>query len=892
MSALSPFVTKIILCCAAILTALWVVLVIGRPVHRVWLAATSLGRTAFFLAMLILVGYGGSKNRTLMRLPSRTLTSADTVSQEEIDRGYRVVSVETNATVSYTRPDGTTHHAGISAHGGFHMWFPLALTPFVFPLGTNTLSSLTVFADGKVRPIPRDLVHTIGLTSDRVFAVAGESELWYGPTEDNRYLLTWHNFRDSSANDAPLSLQFEFLPTGDFIARSNDVEIVHQRIDPCDWDGDGMPNGLDLLPRHYDGHRFGPTDDMPANANTNAYYSIGVIATGANAEVVFTGDGPSNLPDPHFMACSGETNLVQLLIGKTYTIRSSQPIQCFVPEGDDISLSQVDACNYSVVWPVVVTSRARSMMSFQLYPDWLGGSFFWTNSCCEAESTDSLFSFACQDCGCEGCRADGLYRYEGYTLEIFGNECGCHPGNPPDLEYIGFTVPRCVFVNDDNDRETVEDDLRPINVTYHAGEDDANCKTVTVSCVKGAQRVRFYRNADRTQQLTLPLTTCLEDEEGLTIYAEGIVKSERRNDVSIKLRVEDGYGAFRETARFLTVARVKKVILSCGELNQPEQRKEFEGQTACPFNVTHSPHPDPHLVIRFSSVANPTDLSVRDFPVDAEVELEPRGFYLPGVNATFTPLDDTPSSGHFVWVNETWARFLNPKIAGVYRFAVSYDGSPTTEVNLVLPVSGGQMDAQILADLQRCEQVVSNILSYAYRYDISPTNFRLALHLFNNDTHGDYLGRPNNRQVPTVWYHNQVDNLSGQGASGTWFGHPTRIAKASNLIVGYAMRRIGANDLEMFLSQADGTWLGGNEDMFNIVGDLIASPSNYVSTVSNTVHTIWLKTRANETDRASRLWPSPVPVDNHVEVNRYTNPNYHFRSPKFLSFETDEDFKH
>ena len=235
---------------------------------------------------------------------------------------------------------------------------------------------------------------------------------------------------------------------------------------------------------------------------------------------------------------------------------------------------------------------------------------------------------------------------------------------------------------------------------------------------------------------------------------------------------------------------------------------------------------------------------------------------------------------------------MNPKVAGVYRFAVSYDGSPTTEVNLVLPVSGGQMDAQILADLQRCENQISKILSYARRRKISPTKFKLCRHLFYSQGNGDYLGRPDNPAHPTVWYHNQVNNETGKGPAGTWFGHPTRISKASNLIVGYAMRRIGANDLEMYLSQLFGTWQRGHEEMFEIVDDLVASPNNYAAIVSNAVHTVWLRTRNDDSDRASFVWPSPVPLTNHVETDCEPNYDFQFFSPGFLYFETDEDFRY
>ena len=53
---------------------------------------------------------------------------------------------------------------------------------------------------------------------------------------------------------------------GDFTTRSNDVETVCRRVNPDDWDDDGIPNDSDLNPLVCDGDFFGPANILPDGA--------------------------------------------------------------------------------------------------------------------------------------------------------------------------------------------------------------------------------------------------------------------------------------------------------------------------------------------------------------------------------------------------------------------------------------------------------------------------------------------------------------------------------------------------------------------------------------------------------------------------------------------------
>ena len=258
----------------------------------------------------------------------------------DISRGWRVESVATNAAVSYVMPTnamrvGNWHiHGASSSFGNNVVDFgvlrtsgTLVPTNWSFPLGTNdeAFSSFWYFIDGRLRPAPRDAVHEICAVAVPMSAVPGQSRLWRFDGEDGSRILTWENFFLGGDTNCPVNAQIVLSPNGDFITRSNDVETVCRRINPDDWDDDGIHNERDANPTVCDGDFFGPSNILPAGANTNAYYTISVVATGPDALVTFTGDKPCNYPDPRFVAKSGVTNEVVILIGKTYAISSDWP---------------------------------------------------------------------------------------------------------------------------------------------------------------------------------------------------------------------------------------------------------------------------------------------------------------------------------------------------------------------------------------------------------------------------------------------------------------------------------------------------------------------------------------------------------------------------------------
>ena len=64
------------------------------------------------------------------------------------------------------------------------------------------------------------------------------------------------------------------------MTRSNEVETAYRRINPDDWDDDGIANERDANPTSYDGDFFGVANALPSNANMNAYYWLDLSVTG------------------------------------------------------------------------------------------------------------------------------------------------------------------------------------------------------------------------------------------------------------------------------------------------------------------------------------------------------------------------------------------------------------------------------------------------------------------------------------------------------------------------------------------------------------------------------------------------------------------------------------
>ena len=364
-----------------------------------------------------------------------------TVTLQEITQGYRLESVTTNDAVSYAMPTNGVEYAPWNLRGGYETHFPLDLGDFAFPFGTSVVHRLDVLSGGTVESLPRQrgdgaYYSSMSICAAREWAsiVPGVGRFWWadaaavaGRPPYRTKLLTWENVYAGRDRTGQYNAQIELRGDGNFITRSNNVERTYRRVNPDDWDGDGIPNDVDGNPCFYDGDFNGPSNLLPENANTNAYCTVSVVVTGPDALVSFTGDGPSDYPDPRFIAKSGVTNEVVILIGKTYHVTSSSPLAFVGVSDPETDIVQLRGLVIRVVRPVSITSDGGNPSTMSVSPDNLAGTFSWGTNCCNsAIGSGNIFGFLCSpDCSCGGCTAEGSYLYEGYRLYALGGWCGC-----------------------------------------------------------------------------------------------------------------------------------------------------------------------------------------------------------------------------------------------------------------------------------------------------------------------------------------------------------------------------------------------------------------------------------------------------------------------------------
>ena len=493
-----------------------------------------------FTGLTGLVGIG-----SIMNLVNPVQTTID-----DIMRGWRVESVTTNAAVSYAMPTNATlvgnwHIHGASSSFGNNR---IDFGNWAFPLGTNdeAFSSFWYFIDGRIRPAPRDAAHEICAVGVPMSAVPGQSRLWRLDGDDGSRVLTWENFFLGGDTNSPVNAQIVLSPNGDFLTRSNDVETVCRRINPDDWDDDGIPNDEDANPTACDGDFFGPSNILPAGANTNAYCTISVVATGPDALVTFTGDKPSNYPDPRFVAKSGVTNEVVILIGKTYAISSDWPFAVVDVSDPETEVWQIRGAVHQTYAcrPVTISASEGNPFTMDVSPLNLGGAFVWvTNNCCSVIFSNGMFVVQCGlNCQCDGCSPSCSYEYEGYGISANGGNCGC-TANAGVLPAISLEItPRAVLFEPQHTDANGALVLR--RSTYSRIEcscSGCDSGTVVISDLAGAaEHLILHLGNEAGPIVGLPYECHVEGDETIVLVAEGISHGALTNDIQLAAIYESG----------------------------------------------------------------------------------------------------------------------------------------------------------------------------------------------------------------------------------------------------------------------------------------------------------------------------------------------------------------
>ena len=310
----------------------------------------------------------------------------------------------------------------------------------------------------------------------------------------------------------------------------------------------------------------------------------------------------------------------------------------------------------------------------------------------------------------------------------------------------------------------------------------------------------------------------------------------------------------------------------------------------CPFSVTNSPVADRHIAIPFYRVVDTNDFSVADFSVSLRLELNPD--VSPPCNAEWEILSNTAESGGLANRHGLCADFANPKRGGVIRLRARVDGSPWTEGNIVLPLAGASIDSILEGDLAAYAAQMDWLIGHYNKDERNSMNF--GEFWFVNGGNGDYVGRPDSAEKPTVWLYNQVNDEPtpsvqgiGFGAVMTWHGLPTRLSKVSNLLVSFGTKRIGISEWRRQLSRmlygTNDFFFGDETSSMSWEAGNVLSTTNFVQVTGPLVTNMWLKLGEKE----RRLWPNTANADNHVQWSESFDYNRQFISPMTVELGMD-----
>ena len=413
------------------------------------------------------------KTNGLMQAVHQFLQSSPrTVTDEEIARGWRMESVSTDATTSLEMPSGASHvgnwhvHGARTSLGNNKVEFP----GFSFPLGTNSTSSFWYFVDGRIRPAPRDELHEIRAAGGAMFAAPNLSRLWTAAEPDGSRVITWESFFMGEGTNIPVSAQIRLCPNGDMVTRSNSLETVCRRVNPRDYDGDGIVNERDLNRYSYGGNYFGVGNAIPAGADTNAYYWLELVPTGALgvAEIAVTCDGPSDLGGHWVIARTNEVCRVPLLAGATYSVQSDLPIGYSAVSSEYANIETNSETSLTVSLPLTLHFERVPMRggsanydAYTLPVDVHPHVLSVIGGCCLCEANaDGGLTWTCWS-WCYGCPLSGhdLYvtaTWQGYQREFLSEvrcpQCEEWDGGVEEDEHgafvgIAFTPAVVVFEN-------------------------------------------------------------------------------------------------------------------------------------------------------------------------------------------------------------------------------------------------------------------------------------------------------------------------------------------------------------------------------------------------------------------------------------------------------------
>ena len=438
--------------------------IVAAPIYSLWRKS----RFSFAaMALLSLTMFLWADKTNLLRMIIHPGGPPVVVSAEDILRGFRLEGIVTNDEPLCDMPVDAVEYPPWRIRAGRHTEFTLDLGEFVFPYGTNVINRFRVLSGGTIETYPAQGTRvSICAARDLASLSPGVSRFWSADANGGaEKVLRWDSVFANRDRTGGYSAEIRLSANGDFSTRSNALETVYRRVNPHDWDGDGLANEIDANPYESDGDFFGTGVDWlnvncagvlsaatngqgeveiswHTNANPNAYYWLDLTATGALgvAKITATCDGESNLGDLAVIARTNEVCRVPLLVGATYTVESDLPILYSAVSSEHASIFTNSEHSLIVSYPVTfafeeVNFRSNPPGAPRTYrltttPEELCASVLaLSGGCCPASTNEFGVSMVCGDgCLCVGCAhdMDVTALWEGYRGHgVADIHCSC-----------------------------------------------------------------------------------------------------------------------------------------------------------------------------------------------------------------------------------------------------------------------------------------------------------------------------------------------------------------------------------------------------------------------------------------------------------------------------------
>ena len=546
--------------CLSALLAIVGVAAAAKILKKIRVAFSSLWRKSRFsfaaVMLLSLTMFLWADKTNLLRMIIHPGGPPVVVSAEDILRGFRLEGIVTNDESLCDMPVDAVEYPPWRLRAGRHTEFTLDLGDFVFPYGTNAINRFRVLSGGTIETYPK-LNAPVSICAAREYSslIPGVSRFWSADANGGaEKVLRWDSVFANDDRTGGYSAEIRLSANGDFSTRSNEVESVFRRVNPNDWDGDGLANEIDANPYESDGDFFGTGVDWlnvncagvlsaatngqgeveiswRTNANPNAYYWLDLTATGALgvAKITATCDGESNLGDLAVIARTNEVCRVPLLVGATYTVESDLPISYSAVSSEHASIFTNSMNSLVVSFPLEFSFEPmRAASSFRLVSnpvDVNATLLSVVGGCCSCQTNDVGFTWSCDgSCPCGGGVGHMLSStatWQGYSSLFTGwHVCPCPPVVTPDggqgdsSPKLILDPPNVIFANDDTRGAQPSDVVRVL-----AGISCLTNGTLTLNSACGTFRV--WAMSNRTCEVSLPYQWDADSGASRAFYLEG-----------------------------------------------------------------------------------------------------------------------------------------------------------------------------------------------------------------------------------------------------------------------------------------------------------------------------------------------------------------------------------